>query len=112
MGNLKIFAVYLNVDNFSQQGVIEMVNEYYAYFNRSYNHYPEIKIHIFPVYNQETKIECIYPPTHVNKSESDIIKIYQLLLQEKNGEAVEKMKMLERKLKIYKITNKDEHKNI
>lgn len=109
MDDLKVFVLYLNVDNKTQHNIHEMLYEYNKYLDKCYSDYPNVKFHVIPVEKQETKIECIYPPTHNDKSESDIVKIYQLLLQDKNGEAVEKMKILERKLKINKIINKDEH---
>lgn len=110
MDDLKIFVIYLNVNNFSDQKVSEIIYNYSNYFNDEYKTHPNIKFHILPVYgNQETRVECIYPPLHPNKKESDLVTIYRLLLQDKNNEAIEKMKILERKLKIYKLNNKNEY---
>lgn len=111
MNDLKIFDLYLNVDGHSRASSEEMCQQYNKYLKLCYTSYPEVNFLVFPVKNQQTKLECIYPPSNNDKSESDILKIYQLLLQEKNSEAFEKMKHLERKLKINKLVN-NEHKDL
>lgn len=65
-------------------------------------------VHIIPVSNQDTRIECIYPPPNISENgyiENELLKIYKLFTNNKNGEAKELIRTIERRLKINKIKN-------
>lgn len=68
----------------------------------------DIKVYWFPVSdNQETRVECIYPPSPINNGniENELLKFYKLLLNSSNNEVKEIMQHIERRLKINNLKN-------
>jgi hypothetical protein len=109
--DLIILSVYLNVDGLSNQQVhqqlADLINNYTIYFKDSNKN---IKIMWFPVVNQNTRVECIYPPSNMisknEEVENELLNIYKLLVNLKNDEAKDIIRDIERKLKFKKIISK------
>lgn len=106
---LIILAIYINVDGSSQ---LQLKQQMYSLVQSYENMYKDInkdvKVYWFPVKNpQETRVECIYPPSPINNGniENELLKIYKLLLNGSNNEAKEIMQHIERRLKINNLKN-------
>lgn len=106
---LIILAIYINVTHMSRLQVDSVVKcmihdheDMYKDTNKN------VKVYYLPVENQETRIECIYPPHPVNSGsvENELLKIYKLIVNSKNDEAKEIVRNIERKLKFKKIKDK------
>lgn len=84
----------------------QTLHKYYCMLESDYQMITdkEVKIHVIPVHNQETKIECIYPPVIKDgKIESEIIKLYRLLLNNKDNNAKTLIRNFDRKIKLIKL---------
>jgi len=104
---LIILAIYINVDGLSNQRVQNIIQSFINSYENMYNDLSNkiVKIYYLPVNNQETKVECIYPPSPINNGniENELLKIYKLLVNSKNNEAKDIIRDIERKLKLSKI---------
>ena len=108
---LIILAIYINVYQLSNQQVqsyIESMKLSYADMYKDVN--KDVKIYYFPVQDQDTRIECVYPPPNAIHNEgaieNELLKIYKLIVNSKNEEAKEIVRHIERKLKFKKINDK------
>ncbi|MFA5586578.1 MAG: hypothetical protein WDA02_08550 [Saccharofermentanales bacterium] len=100
---LIILAIYINMDGLSQQRVNQLMTTFMDTYKNFYSDInKEVKIYYLPVTNQETKVECVYPPAPINNGniENELLKIYKLLVNLKNDEAKELIVDIERKLKL------------
>jgi hypothetical protein len=109
---LIILAIYINVHNMSRQ---QAEHQIYVLIQEYENMYKgtnkDVKVYWFPVTdNQETKVECVYPPSPIMNGniENELLKIYKLLVNSKSDEAKELIKHIERKLKLKNIIDKNE----
>lgn len=107
---LIILAIYINVNGLSRQHTQQHIHQFIMDYKDMYKDInKDIKIYWFPVSdNQETRVECIYPPAPINNGnlENELLKIYKLLVNSKNDEAKDIIREIERKLKINKLKNK------
>lgn len=108
---LIILAIYVDVGHSSQQQVQQQMFQMISNYKDLYQDInKDIKIYWFPVMDQETRVECIYPPPSVIHNEgvieNELLKIYKLIVNSKNEEAKEIVRHIERKLKFKKITDK------
>ena len=106
---LIILAIYINVYQLSNQHiqqVIQSMRDGYADMYKDVN--KDIKIYYFPVQDQETRIECVYPPHSISgvNVENELLKLYKLIVNFQNEEAKDLLKDIERKLKFKKINDK------
>lgn len=106
--DLIILAIYFNIggmsDMVARQRLYEFINSYESMYKDTNK---DVKIYYLPVQNQETRVECIYPPAPINNGviENELLKIYKLIVNSKNDEAKDIIRDIERKLKIKKIKN-------
>lgn len=110
---LIILAIYINMDGLSYQRVKQLMSTFISNYENLYNDTNKnVKIYYIPVTNQETKVECVYPPNPINDGniENELLKIYKLLSNLKNDEAKELIMDIERKLKLKNIINKKQLK--
>jgi intein/homing endonuclease len=106
---LIILAIYINVDGLSHQCVEEEIYNLSKEYENIYNDTNKnIKVYYLPVTNQETRIECVYPPVPINNGniENELLKIYKLLINLKNDKAKDLIMDIERKLKLKNLINK------
>jgi len=107
---LIILAIYINVGGLSRQQAEQQLYQLIKNYEDMYKDInKDIKVYWFPVSdNQETRVECIYPPSPINNGniENELLKIYKLLVNSKNDEAKDIIREIERKLKINKLKNK------
>jgi hypothetical protein len=106
---LIILAVYINVYQLSHQHIQQVIQDMKANCDNMYKDVnKDVKIHFFPVQEQDTRIECIYPPSIVTgvSVENELLKLYKLIVNFQNEEAKELLKDIERKLKFKKINDK------
>jgi hypothetical protein len=108
---LIILAIYINVYNLSSQHVqqvLQDMRESYADMYKDVN--KDVKIYYFPVQDQDTRIECVYPPSAILQDnsaiENELLKLYKLIVNFQNEEAKDLLKDIERKLKFKKINDK------
>lgn len=105
--DLIILAFYLNVESMSRTSIVNTIKRYEGIYNKQYeNINKEVIIHIIPVSKKETQLECIYPPPSVSNKdllENELLKIYKLIVNEKNDEAKKIVRNIERKLKLNKL---------
>lgn len=109
--DLIILAIYINVYQLSNQHIQQVLNdmrESYADMYKDVN--KDVKVYYFPVQDQDTKVECVYPPSAVLQDnsaiENELLKLYKLIVNFQNEEAKELLKQIERKLKFKKINDK------
>ena len=106
--DLIILSVYINVKNLSRQQVQEKMTDLIVNYSRYFEGTNKnIKIMWFPVVDQDTRVECVYPPsvkTLDGKSENELINVYKLLVNLKNEEAKDIIRDIERKIKFKKIS--------
>lgn len=109
--DLIILAIYINVYSLSRQQIDQFFDEMklsYALMYKDVN--KDVKIHYFPVQDQETRIECVYPPSAVLQDnsaiENELLKLYKLIVNFQNEEAKDLIRDIERKLKFKKINDK------
>lgn len=105
---LIILAIYINVDGMSPVDVQQVMGDIITNYEKTYEDVltKKIKSLYFPVKNQETKVECIYPVRSVPNVESELLNLYKLLLngQTKDDDEVKKIILdVERKLKLIKL---------
>lgn len=108
---LIILAIYVEVGHLSRQHVEQQMLQLISMYKEMYDDTnKDVKIYWFPVQDQGTKVECIYPPPSVIHNdgviENELLKIYKLLVNSKGEEAKELIKDIERKLKFKKINDK------
>lgn len=66
----------------------------------------DVKVYYLP--SDKTSIDCIYPPSIIGENkaiENEMLKIYKLIAESKDGEAKDMMVNIERKLKLKNIIN-------
>lgn len=107
--DLIILAIYINVYNLSKQHIDQILTDMrnsYADMYKDVN--KDVKIYYFPVQDQDTRIECVYPPHSINSVnvENELLKLYKLIVNFQNEEAKDLLKDIERKLKFKKINDK------
>jgi len=103
---LIILAIYINVEGksraYAEQAMFDMMKQYEGVYD---NVNKEIKTYILP--SNETKVQCVYPPSNNNgDSENELLKVYKLLLANQPEEAKEMVRAIERKLKLHTLTKK------
>ena len=110
---LIILSIYINVHNMSRQQAEHQIYILMKEYEDMYkNTNKDVKVYWFPVTdNQETRVECVYPPAPIMNGniENELLKIYKLLVNNKNDEAKEIISHIERKLKIKTIIDKNEN---
>ena len=114
---LIIFVCYINVDGQSRQQAEQRLYELIQLHKEDYSKVEdkEIITHWFPVLNQETRIECIYPvinSSNVGIVENGLLLFYKSLIDNKynnNDEIKTAIIHLERKLKLKTIIDKNEN---
>lgn len=105
---LIILAVYINVDGMSSSQTDAMIMNFKNIYLDNFKDVQgkKIKTLYFPVKNQETKVECIYPVRSVPNVESELLNLYKLLLNGQTKDDVEVKELIldvERKLKLLKL---------
>ena len=106
---LIILAIYINVYNLSSQHVQQVIENMRTSYGDMYKDVnKDIKIYYFPVQDQETRVECVYPPHPINNGtiENELLKLYKLIVNFQNEEAKDLIRNIERKLKFKKINEK------
>lgn len=117
---LIILDIYINVGSISRQQMEQRLSDLINTYTDMYKDTNKnVKTYWFPVATeQQTRVECIYPPPNVihNDSviENELLKIYKLIANSKNGEAKNIIRNIEMKLKLNKIKTKmgDDEKEI
>ena len=109
---LIILAIYINTGYQSQAHTEQMLKQYIEeYDNLYYDVNKNVKVYWFPVRDEKTRIECVYPPPNIVNDkgivENELLKIYKFLLSstpiidEKVSKEIKNMiKNFERKLKL------------
>jgi len=118
---LIILAIYINIDGLSVQRAKQTIHEIISMYSQMYNDTNKnVKMYWLPVRDQQTKVECIYPPPNVignSKTiiENELLKIYKILSSANtkiNPSLKENIKNIikgfERKLKLINLMNKVE----
>lgn len=108
--DLIILAIYIDTEGRSRHQSDQMMHEVFSMYKDLYDDTnKDVKVYYFP--SNETKVECIYPPPNIigdNSSfvENELLKIYKLFINSKDGESKELIQHIERKLKLNKVTTK------
>ena len=84
---LIILAIYINVYNLSKQHVDQVLDDMRRSYSDMYKDVnKDVKVYWFPNQN-ETKVECIYPPPSISNNdgfiENELLKIYLGILKER-----------------------------
>lgn len=110
--DLIILAIYINVHGMSAQRTRYQTEQLMVEYENMYKDTnKDIKVYWFPVQDQETKIECVYPPSPIMNGnvENELLKIYKLLVNSRDDEAKDLIRHIERKLKLKNLTDKNEN---
>lgn len=109
---LIILAIYININGLSRQQAEQQISTFIDNYKDMYKDLnKEIKTYWFPTKEQETKVECIYPPPSIINNgyiENELLKIYKLMLSAKKEDMKDILKSFERRLKLTTLVNKME----
>lgn len=115
--DLIILVCYINVAGQSAARARQTIQQMMGITDGVYDDVTDknVKIHYMPVTDQDTRMECIYPPSNSNNLplvENELLKFYKQLVDIK-FESVDEIKniirTLERKIKINNIRQKNEN---
>ena len=109
--DLIILAIYVTTYNLTRVHVDQLFAQYQKQYEDMYKDTNKnVKIYWFPVNDQPTRVECVYPPPSISGAgmmENELLKLYKLLLNNTNNdEAKELIRDIERKLKFKKINDR------
>lgn len=89
---LIILSIYINVKGLSKREAEEKIYQFSEKCNNMYDDTNKnVKILWIPVVDQNSKVECVYPPSPILNisNENELLNIYNHLVDGKNDEASE-----------------------